>query len=115
MSINSNWYSKNTTQSKISNLNNAVFVNEQILGFQIPVKHSTTVTIQNTFENLKKIYDNTLINVSCILHIIYHVLSLQSLNPQKTNHAYLMAIRLDECFIHELPGWDTIHVFFQVH
>ena len=54
MSIYSNWNSKHPTKSEISNFDDSIFVNEQVLWFQIAVQNSSSVTIENPFQNLNE-------------------------------------------------------------
>lgn len=52
MSIDSDWDTKGSSQSKVSNLYNSLFINEQILWLEVPVQHTTLMAEQDALEQL---------------------------------------------------------------
>lgn len=52
MSIDSDRDTKGSGQSKISNLYNSLFINEQILWLEVPVQNTTLMAEQDALEQL---------------------------------------------------------------
>lgn len=53
MSINSDWDSKSAGKAKISNLYDTLFVDEEILRFEISVEHPSLMAIEDSLEKLQ--------------------------------------------------------------
>lgn len=53
MCIHSHWDSKCASKAKISNLYDALLIDEEILWFEISVEHPSLMAIENSLEKLQ--------------------------------------------------------------
>lgn len=55
MRVDSNRNTKGPSQAKISQFDNSLVVDQEVLGFQVPVEDSTTMTEVDTLQDLVKV------------------------------------------------------------
>ncbi len=55
MGVDPDRNTKGPSQAKVCQFDNSLVVNQEVLGFQVPVKDSTTVTEVNALQDLVKV------------------------------------------------------------
>lgn len=55
MGVDPNRNTKGTSQAEVCQFNNSLVIDQEVLGFQVPVEDSTTMTEVNAFQDLVKV------------------------------------------------------------
>lgn len=105
MGVDSDRDPEGPSQAKVRQFNHSFVVNQQVLGFQVPVKDAATVAEENALKDLVKVTLMEGMNRG----------GRGKLQASVRNPLIAAETHLHQHGVHVLAGWDGVQVLLQVH